>query len=77
MITVKILIDSVEKVKELTSILVREGIDGEIVEGVHIVDAKSIMGIFSLDLAKPVQLVIHSDDRAILEKLKKFLVEEP
>ncbi len=77
MITVKILIDSVEKVKGLSSVLSKEGADCEIVEGVHIVDAKSIMGIFSLDLTQPVQLDIHSDDRGILEKLKEFVVEEP
>ena len=77
MITVKILIDSIEKVKELSSILSKEGADCEIVEGLHIVDAKSIMGIFSLDLTKPVRLDIHSDDRGILEKLKEFIVEEP
>lgn len=77
MITVKILIDSVEKVKGLSSVLSKEGADCEIVEGVHIVDAKSIMGIFSLDLTRPVQLDIHSDDRGILEKLKEFVAEEP
>ena len=77
MITVKVLIDSIEKVKELSSILAKEGADCEIVEGVHIVDAKSIMGIFSLDLTKPVRLDIHSDDRSVLKKLKEFVVEEP
>lgn len=75
MMTVKVLIDTAEKVKKLTSVLSKEAPDCEIVEGVHIVDAKSIMGIFSLDLAQPVNLAIHSDDRAILEKLKEFIVE--
>ena len=77
MITVNILIDSVEKVKRLSAILSKEGADCEIVEGVHIIDAKSIMGIFSLDLTKPVRLNIHSDDRGILEKLGGFIVKEP
>jgi phosphotransferase system HPr-like phosphotransfer protein len=74
MITVKILIDSVEKVKKLTSIISKESADCEIVEGVHIIDAKSIMGIFSIDLTKPVQLNIHSDNKDILDKLKEFIV---
>lgn len=76
MITVKILINSVEKVKKLSSVLSKVSADCELVEGVHIVDAKSIMGIFSLDLTQPVQLNIHSDDREILDKLQDFLVGE-
>ncbi|WP_101698359.1 PTS sugar transporter [Clostridium minihomine] len=75
MITIKILIDSVEKVKKLTSILSKEDVDCEVVEGVHIIDAKSIMGLFSIDLAGPVQLNIHSDDQSILDNLKEFIVE--
>lgn len=76
MITVKILIDSVEKVKEFSSIVSKVNADCELVEGVHILDAKSIMGIFSLNLAEPIQLRIHSDDREILNKLTNFIVEE-
>ncbi len=76
MITVKVLIETVEKVKKFSSIISQEGPECELIEGVHIVDAKSIMGIFSLDLQKPVQLNIHSDDKEILRKLKEFIVEE-
>ena len=77
MITAKIRIDSVEKVKKFCDILSRENVDCELVEGVHIIDAKSIMGIFSLNLAEPIQLNIHSDDRGILSKLTEFIVGEP
>lgn len=77
MITVKILINSIEKVKRFTSILGKEDIDCEIIEGMHIIDAKSIMGIFSIDLSKPLQLNIHSDNREILQKIKDYIVEEP
>lgn len=76
MITVKILIDSVEKVKEFTSVVNQEEVDCEIIEGIHIIDAKSIMGIFSIDLSKPLQLNIHSDNTEIQNKIKKFVVEE-
>ncbi len=76
MITVKILIDSVEKVKNFSSAISKEDVDCELVEGVHIIDAKSIMGIFSLDLKEPIQLNIHSDDKTILNKIKEFIVEE-
>jgi phosphotransferase system HPr-like phosphotransfer protein len=76
MITVKVRIDSIEKVKKFSSILSREGVDGELVEGVHILDAKSIMGIFSLNLTKPIELRLHTDDGKILEKLREFIVKE-
>ncbi len=76
MITIKILINSVEKVKQFSSIISKESVECELIEGVHILDAKSIMGIFSMDLKEPIQLNIHSDDRSILNKLKDFIVEE-
>ena len=76
MITVKILIDSVDKVKEFSSIISKEGVECELIEGVYIIDAKSIMGIFSMDLREPIQLNIHSDNNEILNKLKDFIVEE-
>ncbi len=76
MITVKILIDSVDKVKNFSSIISKEDVDCELIKGIHILDAKSIMGIFSMDLAEPIQLNIHSDNKEILNKLKDFIVTE-
>lgn len=76
MITVKIRIDSVDKVKKFSSIITKENVDCELIEGVHIIDARSIMGIFSMDLTKPIQLNIHSDNKEILKKLKEFIVED-
>ena len=76
MLTVKVRLDSVEKVKEFSAAISRVDAECELVEGVHILDAKSIMGIFSLNLAEPIRLDIHSDDRTILDRLKNFIVEE-
>lgn len=75
MITVKILIDTIDKVRKFSSITTKENIGGELVQGVRIVDAKSVMGFFSLDLNKPVQLNIHSNDKTVLDKIKEFIVE--
>jgi PTS HPr component phosphorylation site. len=75
MMNVKVLIDSVEKVKNFSAVLTKEDVECELVEGVHIIDAKSIMGIFSLDLTKPLQLMIHSDDKEILNRLKDFIAK--
>jgi len=76
MISVKVLLDSIEKVKQLSSIISKENLEAELVDGVHIIDAKSIMGIFSLDLQKPIQLNIHSDNRELLHQLQAFVVEK-
>ncbi|MCI1956222.1 MAG: HPr family phosphocarrier protein [Oscillospiraceae bacterium] len=77
MMTVKVRLDTVQKVKDFSAVIAKIGADCELIEGVRILDAKSIMGIFSLDLSKPIRLDIHSDDRKILDRLKDFLVEGP
>lgn len=75
MISVKILIDSVQKVKAFSSIVSKENVDCELVQGVHILDAKSIMGIFSMKLDEPIQLNIDSDNKEVLDHLKDFIVK--
>lgn len=50
--------------------------DADLRLGRHVVDAKSILGIFSLDLAKPITLDIYSDDcDDLLEAIKSFIVD--
>lgn len=44
----------------------------DLIKGRYIIDAKSIMGLLSVDLSKPVELVIHSDDESLLERFKKW-----
>lgn len=75
MLTTKILINTVDKVKQFSSIVSKQNVECEIVEGIYIIDAKSIMGIFSINLSEPVDLRIHSDDAAILDSLKDFVVQ--
>ena len=53
------LIHFVIHVRELTRQLVPKGM--ELVSGRYVIDAKSIMGIFSLDLSKPIDLNIHAE----------------
>ena len=52
--------------------------DVDLTSGRYVVDGKSIMGIFSLDLLQPIKLSVHNDDTAdaLVEKLAKFVVEE-
>ena len=76
--TVKICLNSIEKVKSFVNDITRFDVDFDLVSGRYVIDAKSIMGIFSLDLSKPIDLAIHveSDEADILEALAPYLVTE-
>ena len=66
---------SINDVKEFVRIVNEFPFDIDLTSGRYVVDAKSIMGIFSLDLAKPIDVETHEDDIAELkEKLKSFVV---
>ena len=76
MTTVQISLNSIEKVKSFVNDVTRFDSDFDLVSGRYVIDAKSIMGIFRLDLSKPISLNIHADDdAAILEVLKAYIVE--
>lgn len=73
--SVQISLNSIEKVKSFVNDIARFEADFDFVSGRYVIDAKSIMGIFSLDLSKPITLNIHADDTtAILEALKPYIV---
>jgi phosphotransferase system HPr-like phosphotransfer protein len=62
-----------ENVKSFVNIVGKYSYDMDLRAGRHVVDAKSILGIFSLDLSKPITLEIYSDDAAdLLEEIKPF-----
>lgn len=72
--TVTVMLDTITKVKDFVNQLLTISYDVDLVSGRYVIDAKSIMGIFSLDLSKPIELRIYSDDcDDLLEKLKPFL----
>ena len=74
--TVKISLNSIDKVKAFVNEVKKFDAEFDLVSGRYVIDAKSIMGIFSLDLSKPIDLNIHSENDvdAILEKLQPFIV---
>ena len=74
--TVTISLNSIDKVKAFVNDITKFESDFDLVSGRYVIDAKSIMGIFSLDLSKPIDLNIHSEDdvNAILDVLKPYLV---
>lgn len=76
MTTAKININTINDVKEFVSLVSKCNYDVDIVSGRYAIDAKSIMGIFSLDLSKELTLNIHSDDCAdFLDDIKAFIVK--
>ena len=73
--TVQISLNSIDKVKSFVNEITKY--DFDLVSGRYVIDAKSIMGIFSLDLSKPIDLNIHAEDQDadhIIELLKPYLV---
>ena len=74
--TVKININTINDVKDFVTIVSRCDYDVDIVSGRYAIDAKSIMGIFSLDLSKELTLNIHSDDCAdFLDAISKYIAK--
>ena len=75
--TVKISLNSIDKVKSFVNTVTKFDTDFDLISGRYVIDAKSIMGIFSLDLSKPIDLNIHATDDmdGILELLKPYLAE--
>ena len=59
--TVRISLNSIDKVKSFVNDLAKFDVDFDLVSGRYVIDAKSIMGIFSLDLSKPIDLNIHAE----------------
>lgn len=74
--TVQISLDSIDKVKSFVNAVNRLEGEFDLVSGRYIVDAKSIMGIFSLDLSRPIELQIHSSSgiEETMKVLKPYLV---
>ena len=75
--TVQISLNSIDKVKSFVNEITKYDYDFDLVSGRYVIDAKSIMGIFSLDLSKPIDLNIHDDDNIddIMKTLAPYIVE--
>jgi len=74
--SVTILLDTIEKVRKFVNQISRYEGDFDIISDRYIIDAKSIMGIFSLDLSRPLKLCIHSEEAfpEILKEFEEFIV---
>lgn len=74
--TVQISLNSIDKVKAFVNDIAGYDYDFDLVSGRYVIDAKSIMGIFSLDLSKPITLNIHVDGESddVMSTLAPYLV---
>ncbi len=74
---VSISLNSIDKVKSFVNEISKFDNDFDLVSGRYVIDAKSIMGIFSLDLSKPIELSIHANDDEldpIMEVITPYIV---
>jgi phosphocarrier protein HPr len=75
--TFNIMLKSINDVKDFVNIANKYDFDVDLTSGRYIVDAKSIMGIFSLDLSKPIKVEVHTDGTIddFMEEVKPFTVD--
>lgn len=75
--TVQISLNSIDKIKSFVNEITKYDNDFDLVSGRYVIDAKSIMGIFSLDLSKPIDLNIHADSNLddILAALDSYIIK--
>jgi len=66
-----------DHVKNFVSLVNRYPYDMDLRSGRYVVDAKSILGIFSVDLSRPIRLDIYSDEcDDLIEALDGYLIKE-
>lgn len=74
----KIMLRTINDVKAFVNAVTKYSFDVDLLSGRYAVDAKSIMGIFSLDLSKPIDLNIHADGTAldeVMAVISKYVID--
>lgn len=73
MFKMKVLLDTMDKIKDFNCIVSDYKSEVDLTSGRYVIDAKSIMGIFSLDCSKPIEVSIYGEQAEVLRKvLEKF-----
>ena len=74
--TTTVMLGTINDVKNFVSVVTQCDYDVDLISGRYAVDAKSIMGIFSLDLSKPIKLEAHTDNAdEFFAQIKEFIVD--
>lgn len=79
MISANIKVSLIDDVKNIVAAATQTPCDIDLVSGRYIIDAKSIMGIFSLDFSQPIKIEIHGNEEQaapFLKKIKQYIVTE-
>lgn len=70
-----IMLRSINDVKDFVNVVNKYDFDVDLTSGRYVVDAKSIMGIFSLDLSKPIRVEVHTEDcENFCNEIKAFII---
>ena len=74
---VQISLDSIEKVRDFVNLIAKFNTDFDITSGTKTIDAKSIVGILTLNLSKPMDLTIRDNDNMddILKAIDTYIVK--
>ena len=73
--SIKIRLNGVDDIRAFVNAVATCEYDLDLKNGRYVVDAKSIMGIFSLDLSTPLELVIYGEhEEEVVERIKRFLI---
>lgn len=79
MFSVKVNLNSIDRVKAFVNIMSHKAFDADLVSDRYVIDAKSIMGIFSLNLTEPKELRTYAATEDEFEtfktEIKDFIVE--
>lgn len=74
--TFNLLLSSINDVKDFVNIVSKYDFDVDLTSGRYVVDAKSIMGIFSLDLSRPIKVEVHDDNcEAFMAEIDRLIVK--
>ena len=74
--TCNIMLNTINDVKTFVNAVSKYDFDVDLISGRYAIDAKSIMGIFSLDLSKPIRLEAHSEDNEkFFDEIKPFIID--
>lgn len=66
-------LNSINKIKNFSNEILKFESDVDVVSGRYVIDAKSLMGLFSLDLSKPIEIIMHSESDSELERFAEVM----
>ena len=72
---ITVTLNDFSKIKKFSSEVVKFESDIDLIKGRYVIDAKSTIGIFTLDLSAPVDVVIHSDNEDEIRRFNEIMEE--